>query len=109
MLLVGASPRDLQDDHRAIHYLLANKMTHAFVSTLVRAPNRRHPVSLRRWQLLDGYSREEIAAARLHGFAAAELIRDLSEGDRRRWPDELDAIPHPLVRDSAGDRLRGWA
>ena len=116
LLLLSNGPRVLPDDHRAIFWLLCNKHTLPIISTLVepavvvvdrltKLPTiKRHP--MRRWELLEGYTPEEVHAARIHGLAQAALIRDIA--DRKDWPAELEAIEHPIVRDSASDSLRGW-
>lgn len=116
ILALIAEPKELPDTHRAIAYLMHHKHQHAIVSTLVKPgtpkvdryaklPPNADP-TIRRWELLPGYTPQQVADARIRGrVAAAEIEHDL---DRNAWVAALKKIEHPLIRDTAADVLRGW-
>lgn len=112
-----AEPKDLPDTHKAIAYLLHHKHRHAIVSFVVvqagtpridrltKRPPEDKP-TIRRWEILPGYTTEQVEAARCRGrVEAAHIDATL---DRKDWKAALDKIEHPLVRDTTADVLRGW-
>lgn len=115
--LLASGPVRMSDSHKAVFYLIHHKHDMPIVSELVsdEEPLRLRPYreplpptpAVRVWRLLDGYTPEQVYAARIHGLNLGNLLKQ--HAPEEKWAGVISAMHDPVLREAAWDVLRGWA